>query len=262
MVPKGNSDQPEIPDLGSLGEEMEKAMAQARKAMADLPPLDELGGLQAAMAGLAGMGTVIEMMRLAAQRRDELVAELAGEPNWQVGAEIDVKKGMSSLMKVELAADFDLETVMEVHDMLSGEEAQGQIAAALAEMGVDVERTQVQVGCGWGIALLRQLNLLEYHFVGAPANPFQQLRLTPEASMLLKVSAERELCFEFASALTIKVPIGDRDWEKAELPKFTSMIDEVRVALDDFRAGKPFQRELTVSQGEFVVELKLAFRPL
>jgi hypothetical protein len=38
MVGKGKSDEPEIPDLGGLAEKMEKAMGQARKAMADLPP--------------------------------------------------------------------------------------------------------------------------------------------------------------------------------------------------------------------------------
>jgi hypothetical protein len=76
------------------------------------------------------------------------------------------------------------------------------------------------------------------------------------------VSEGRELCFEFATALTIKVPTGDPDLDKVDLPNFTPMIDEVRVGLDDFRAGEPFQLGLTVSQGELVLELRLALGPL
>jgi len=262
MMAKRESDRPAISDLDSLAEEMEKAMVQARKAMADLPPLEELAELQEAMAGLAGMGTVIEKLQLAAQQRDELLAELIGEPDWRVQAEIEVKKDKSSLMKVELAADFDLERIVEAHDMLSSEEAQAQISATLKEVGVDVAGRQEQMARGRGVALARELKVLGCHIGGVAPRASEELRLTPEANIPLKVSDERELCFEFAPLLTIRAPVGDPDWEEAELPNFAPTIDEVRESLDSFQSGKPFQRSLTVSQEELSLELKLAFRPI
>jgi hypothetical protein len=82
-------DEPQAPELQALAEEMEGAMAQARKATTDLPPLDELAALQEAMAGLARMGALTEKIRLAAQegeeRRDE--AETEVEPRSEAGHE-------------------------------------------------------------------------------------------------------------------------------------------------------------------------------
>ncbi len=259
---EGKSDEPEMPGFEGLAEDMEKAMAEARKAMDDLPPLEELGAVQEAMAGLAAMGTALEKMRLAAQQRDELLAEMVGEPNWRFKAEITVRKGASPLMKVELTADFDLEKIVEGHEILSSEEALAQIAATLQGMGVDREAIQEEVARGLGLAMIRELNLVECHIPGAPSSALDELALAPEAIIPLRVSGERELCFEFASALTIRAPTDDPAWEKADLPKFTPTIDEVRVGLDSFDPGEPFQCTLTVSQDELELRLKLAFRPV
>jgi hypothetical protein len=74
MTANGRSNEPDRPDPERLAEEMEKAIAQARKATAELPPLEELAALQEAMAGLAQMGALTEKMRLAAEE-DQQVPE-------------------------------------------------------------------------------------------------------------------------------------------------------------------------------------------
>ena len=99
MMAEGKSDEPEMPDLGGLAEEMEKAMAQVRKAVADLPPLEELAAIQEAMAGLAQMGTLTEKIRLVAEQHEELVAELAKEANEQ-GKEGQVSADESGVVRL------------------------------------------------------------------------------------------------------------------------------------------------------------------
>lgn len=50
---------------------MEEALARARKATEEVPPLEELAGLQEAMTGLAEMGALLERMRLACEGTGE-----------------------------------------------------------------------------------------------------------------------------------------------------------------------------------------------
>jgi len=109
-------------ELGDLAEELEKAIGRVRKAMADARPLEELAGLQEAMAGLAQMGALTEKMQLAAMEYEKAVAELAGEPNWLLEAEIEASQGPWSLMEVQLVADFNLERVTEGRQIVSGDE--------------------------------------------------------------------------------------------------------------------------------------------
>ncbi len=87
---------------------------------------------------------------MAQSKRDEFempelgdLAELAGEPNWRLEAEIEVSKGPWSLMEVQLVADFDLERVTEGRQIVSGDEAASEIAGP------------------HGIAVIRELNLLD-----------------------------------------------------------------------------------------------------
>lgn len=234
----------EVTELGDLAEELEKAMGRLRKAMADAPPLEELGGLQEAMAGLAQLGALTEKMRLAAMEYEKVMAELVGEPNWRVEAEIEVSKGPSSLMEAQLVADFDLQRVTEGRRTVSSDEAPTEIAGA------------------HGIALIRELNLLDCQIVGAPETATEGLRLTPEAHIPLKVNEAGELCFEIAPTLTIRVPGEDPGWENADLPRFAPMIDHVRVKLRQFEPGVAFHRSVTVRQDDLELDVKLAFQPL
>jgi hypothetical protein len=60
-----------FPELGSIPEEMEEALARISRATEELPPLEELAALQEAMTGLAEMGALLEGMRLGCERAGE-----------------------------------------------------------------------------------------------------------------------------------------------------------------------------------------------
>ena len=66
-----------------LPEDLEEALAQARRATEDLPPLEELAALQEAMAGLAQMGAVMRRVRAASQRDEESVENPGEDPGPQ-----------------------------------------------------------------------------------------------------------------------------------------------------------------------------------
>jgi hypothetical protein len=70
----------EIPDFADLPEGVREALARARKATEELPPLEELAALQEAMLGLAEMGALLTGMRVASQSADEAVEKPAEEP--------------------------------------------------------------------------------------------------------------------------------------------------------------------------------------
>jgi hypothetical protein len=60
-----------LPELEGVSEEMVEALARARRATEELPPLEELAALQEAMAGLAEIGALLDGMRLACKRREK-----------------------------------------------------------------------------------------------------------------------------------------------------------------------------------------------
>jgi hypothetical protein len=66
---KDESTMAEHPDLDDMPEDVQQAMARARKATEELPPLEELAVLQEAMLGLAEMSAVVGRMRLAAEEK-------------------------------------------------------------------------------------------------------------------------------------------------------------------------------------------------
>jgi hypothetical protein len=60
-----------FPELEGVPEEMAEALARARRATEELPPLEELVALQEAMTGLAEMGALLDGIRLACERREK-----------------------------------------------------------------------------------------------------------------------------------------------------------------------------------------------
>ena len=70
----------ELPDLEDLPEDVQKAMARARRATEELPPLEELAALQEAMLGLAEMSAVVGRMR-PSPREDEAGEKPEGDPH-------------------------------------------------------------------------------------------------------------------------------------------------------------------------------------
>jgi hypothetical protein len=62
-VTKNESTTGEPPALENLPEDVQQAMARARRATEELPPLEELAALQEAMLGLAEMSAVVGRLR-------------------------------------------------------------------------------------------------------------------------------------------------------------------------------------------------------
>jgi hypothetical protein len=60
-----------FPELGTVPEELSSALARARRATEELPPLEELAALQEAMIGLAEMGSLLDGMGLQYRRTGE-----------------------------------------------------------------------------------------------------------------------------------------------------------------------------------------------
>lgn len=79
-VTKNESPRPEVPDLENLPEEVQKAMARARKATEELPPLEELAALQEAMFGLAEMSAVVGRLRLSFEQEKQSRRKPTQEP--------------------------------------------------------------------------------------------------------------------------------------------------------------------------------------
>jgi hypothetical protein len=70
-----------FPELGTVPEEMAEALARARRATEELPPLEELAALQEAMTGLAEMGALLEGIRLGSGRAGETGQKPAEGPD-------------------------------------------------------------------------------------------------------------------------------------------------------------------------------------
>lgn len=236
-------------EFDDLAQKLEDAISRTRKAIGDAPPLEELARLQQAMAGLSQMGALTEKMQAAAEMQRKVVGELLGEPNWRVEAQIEVNRGSSPVMRVELMAVFDLDRMVTASGARGdGEEDQAEI--------------EEQAARGRGLALTRELNLLEWHVAGAPSDTLEAPELSPEANIPLNVNREGKLCFELAPALGVKGAARSVEWENGELPRFAPMMDQVCVSLDSFHSGEAFQRAFKIHQEELEVELKLAFLPL
>ncbi len=84
---KNESSTAEPPDLENLPQDVQEALARARKATEELPPLEELAALQEAMLGLAGMSAVVGRLRWGACGEGESGEEPAQKPGstrWSV----------------------------------------------------------------------------------------------------------------------------------------------------------------------------------
>jgi hypothetical protein len=79
-VTKNESPRGEVPDLEDLPQDVQQALARARKATEESPPLEELADLQEAMLGLAEMSAVVGRMRLASEQGRESGEEPGQKP--------------------------------------------------------------------------------------------------------------------------------------------------------------------------------------
>jgi hypothetical protein len=69
------------PDLENLPEDVQQAMARARRATKELPPLEELAALQEAMLGLAEMSALLGRLRGGPGGEEESGEDAAEKPD-------------------------------------------------------------------------------------------------------------------------------------------------------------------------------------
>ena len=253
----------DLPDMDALAHQMEDAMAEAQKAMEDLPA--QMEGLEDVMGSLstllgdmpAQMEELSTAMAGFEEQHEANVASLAGEPDWAVEADIRV----GETLHVLVSATFDLGKVREAWSSTQGAGFESLVAGVVAQSGEEVEagmmdQITAQLKKGRSIALVEDVDVLACRIQGAPGDAADKLQLSPEGNVPL-VMDEDGLGFEFAPLLTIR-----NRWERADIPTFTPMGAELVVPLVRFEKGDPFSLQFEPSGQEETMAVTLSFRPL
>ena len=253
----------ELPDMEDLARQMQDAMAEAQDALEDLP--GQLGGLEDVMGSLSDLmeGMPGQMEELAGalagfgEQHQANTAALAGEPDWSLQATIRVGQTLHLLV----SAVFDLGKVSEAWSSTQGagfESLVGQTVAGAAG-GMDaglMGQVMGQLKKGRGLALVKDVEVLACRIPGAPAGAAQQLQLSPEGNIPLVLDAAG-VGFEFAPMLTIR-----NRWERADIPTFAPMGDQIVVPLEHFEEGRPFELTFEPAGQDDQLTLVLSFQPL
>ena len=253
----------DLPDLGELTQQMEDAMAEAQKAMQDLPTqMGELEGVMGSLSALMeGMPAQMEELSSAMAEFEEQheanVGVLAGEPDWSVEAIIRV----GEKLHIAVSAAFDLEKIKEAWSstQAAGFESLVEGVVADTEGGVEpglVGQIMGQLKKGRSIAAVEDVKVFACRIKGAPGNAAEKLHLSPEGNIPL-VMDEGGLGFEFAPLLTIR-----NRWENADIPTFTPMGKEIVVPLEHFENGEAFGLEFEPAGQEEEMTVTLNFQPL
>jgi len=253
----------ELPDMDELARQMEDAMAEAQKAMEDLPvQMGEMGSIMGSLSALMGgtpaqIGELSTAMAGFGEQHEANVESLAGEPDWSVEASIRV----GEKLHIVVSAAFDLEKVKEAWSSTQDAGFESLVAGVVAGTGEEIEagllgRITGQLKKGRSMAVVEDVKVLACRIQGAPGDAAKKLQLSPEGNIPL-VMDEGGLGFEFAPLLTIR-----NRWESADIPTFSPMGDEIVVQLRRFESGEAFRLrfEPTGQDDEMTVELN--FQPL
>jgi len=255
---------PEIPDMDDLTRQMEEAMAEAQKAMADLPAqMEQMGNLMNSLSGLMGelpeqMETLNTAMGSFGEAHAANVQALAGDPNWSLQAEVRV----GEMLHVVVEAAFDLDKVIETWESTqeNGLESlvDGLVQGAAGEEYEPGLTGQVmeQLQKGRGMAIVQDVTVLKCRIPGAPGNAAETLQLATEGNIPLAIH-EGLLSFELSPMLTIR-----NQWERAAVPTFSPMGDEILVPLADFESGEQFSHDFSVRGQDHKVAVTLTLAPL
>ena len=251
----------DLPDMDDLTRQMEDAMAEAQKAMGDLPMQmdgleDVMGSLSALMGGMpAQMQELNTAMAGFGEQHEANAKSLAGEPDWSLEAHIRVGKKLH----VVVSAAFDLEKIKEAWSSTQGAGFESLVEGVVADTEGEIEpglmgQIMGQLKQGRSIAVVEDVKVLACRIQGAPGDAAEKLQLSPEGNIPL-VMGEDGLGFEFAPLLTIR-----NRWERADIPTFTPMGEEIVVRLEHFESGEAFNLAFEpAGQEEMTVEL--SFQP-
>ena len=253
----------DLPDMDELARQMEDAMAEAQKALADLPA--QVGGLENVMGSLAalmgGMSSQLGELGTAmtgfGEQHEANVASLAGEPDWSVEANIRV----GEKLHIVVSAALDLGKVREAWSSTQGAGFESLVKGVVTGTAREMEaglmgQIMGQLKKGRSIAVVKGVEVLACRIQGAPGDAAQKLQLSPEGHIPL-VMDEGGLGFEFAPLLTIR-----NRWENANIPTFSPMGEELLVPLEHFESGEAFSLKFEPAGQEDEMTVELSFQPL
>jgi hypothetical protein len=252
----------DLPDMGELTRQMEDAMAEAQKAMQDLPAqMGELEGVMGSLSALMeGMPAQMEELSSAMAEFEEQhetnVESLAGEPDWSVEANIRV----GEKLHIVVSAAFDLAKVKEAWSSTQGAGFESLVKGIVADTEGEIEPGLVgqimgQLKKGRSVAVVEDVKVLACRIQGAPGDAAEKLQLSPEGNIPL-VLDEGGLGFEFAPLLTIR-----NRWEKADIPTFTPTGEDIVIPLEHFESGEAFRLEFEPTGQEEKITVALSFQP-
>jgi hypothetical protein len=257
------NDEFDMPDMDGLTRQMEEALNDAKEAMADLPAeMGEMGSLVGALAGLTG-GLPEQMAELSGalggfeEQHQANVQAMAGEADWSLVARIEVGEKLEVVVK----AGFDLEQVIAARESTQGAEFESVVAGVLGESAGEMDEGMMnqvigQLKKGRSMAVVNGVEVVACRIAGAPRNAVETLQLSPEGHIPLVMDKDG-LGFEFAPLLTIR-----NRWERAQIPTFVPMGEEVVVPLDHFERREAFRMEFEPQEQEEEMRVALSFEPL
>ena len=254
----------ELPDMEELARQMEDALAEAQSAMEDLP--SQMGGMEGALGALSALmeGMPDQMAELSSVMAGFSGAQaagaeaLAGEPDWGLYAEIRI----GNMLQIGVEAEFDLVQVLETYESSQGPGLESLVAGLVQDAAGDdfdpglTHQVLGQIKKGRGMALVHNIDVLKCQIPGAPGDAAGTLQLSPEANIPLVVDAGG-LGFEFAPMLTIR-----NRWERADIPVFAPMGEDVLVPLSRFEDGESFAMRFVPENQEYGVNIELRCSPL
>ena len=253
----------DLPDMDELARQMEDAMGEAEKAMEDLPTQmgemeNLMGSLSALMEGMPGqMEELSTAMAGFEEEHQANVESLAGEPDWSVEASIRV----GEKLHIVVSAALDLGKVREAWSSTQDAGFESLVEGVVAGSAEEIEpglmgQIMGQLKKGRSIAVVQGVEVLACRIQGAPGDAAEKLQLSPEGNIPL-VMDEGGLGFEFAPLLTIR-----NSWERADIPTFSPMGDDIVVQLGHFESGEAFSLKFEPTGQEDEMTVELSFQPL
>ena len=253
----------DMPDMDELAKQMEEAMKEAQEAMEGLSgQMGGMGDILGSLSGLLeGMPAQMEALNTSmaefGEQHSANVESMAGEPDWRVEANIQVE----NKLHVIVSAEFDFEHVKEAWSSTQNVGFESLVAGVVTEAAGEIEEgvmDQVlgQLKKGRSMALVKDIKVVACRIQGAPRNAVETLQLSPEGNIPL-VMNEDGIGFEFAPVLTIR-----NRWERADIPTFVPMGEEIIVPIDRFEQAEAFSVEFEPQEQEDQMSVELNFEPL
>ena len=257
------NDKFDLPDMDGLAKQMEEAMEEAQEAMEGLSgQMGGMGDILGSLSGLLeGMPAQMEALNTSmaefGEQHEANVESMVGEPDWRVEATIRV----GNKLHVIVNAEFDFEQVKNAWHSTQGAGFESLVAGVVTETAGEMEEGVIdqvlgQLKRGRSIARVKDVHVVVCRIQGAPHDAAETLQLSPEGNIPL-VMSENGIGFEFAPMLTIR-----NRWEKANIPTFVPMGEEIIVPIDHFDQAEAFGVVFEPQGQEDEMSVKLSFEPL